>query len=118
MAEAWNTNVPTTFQKPSYDRDRQDGMIRTSMSTGDAKTRRRFTAVTKTHFGEIIMTLSQFNTFESWFENTISFGALTFMFPDPLSGVSTEMRFAKPYTFKQHADTQDISVKVAFEVKP
>jgi hypothetical protein len=118
MAQAWSTGVPTDIVKSSYQAKRQDGTLRTDMETGLPKVRRRFTAVVKSFEGSIIMTQAELTTFESWFDNVIGFGALTFMFPHPITQVSTEMRFIGSYKEAQDEDTMDFEVQLEFEIIP
>ena len=119
MAQAWPLNVPNILQQSGFSYSRQSGVIRTDMDTGPAKVRRRFTAVVKKYRGQLIMTRTEFSTFETWFETIIMMGSLTFMFPDPLDTVTlVEFRFdtsSDPWTAAPAGDTDDMIVTLNLE---
>jgi hypothetical protein len=65
-----------------------DGLIRTSMSAGPPKTRRRFTAVMEPVSGYIIVTPEQFTFFRYWYDTILLNGALRFGWVHPFSGLT------------------------------
>lgn len=75
---------------------RQDGTIRTSMETGPQKVRRRFTATSRYYSFPLRMTGAQFATLETFFDDTLGGGALTFTMDDPHTGSSETFRFQAP----------------------
>jgi len=123
MAEAWSTSVPSSFQQNGFQYSVQPGIIRSDMETGPAKIRRRFTGVAHYYSGSIIMTKAEFETFESWFENTVAFGSLDFTFPDPFNLASNiTVRFKidnnSPYTAVPEGNSSDLKVSFALEKMP
>lgn len=121
MANSWPANIPSAFENAGYSYDPQSGVIRVDMETGPAKQRRRFTAVVKNHKGNILLTLAQFQTWESWFENTIAFGTLPFTMPHPLTGAEITARIVpgeSPYKFTPEAGTGRGLLAIEIEALP
>lgn len=123
MTVAWPSTVPDDFQSSGYGYEAQSGVIRTNMDTGPAKVRRRFTAVTKNHKGSIVMTKTEFATWESWFEVSIAYGSLTFTMTNPLTGSSMTCRMVVPssgkaYSFVPESGTDRGVLSLEIEVLP
>lgn len=75
-----------------------DAVIRTQMSAGPDKVRRRTTAAPKRFTGRTpFLTSAQLSTFETWFSGTIDDGALSFTADDPLDCASKTWRFVGGY---------------------
>lgn len=122
MPETWPSGVPDDFEASGFGHDADSGIIRSDMDSGPAKVRRRFTSVTKNYKGSIVMTLAQFLLWQTWFEDVICFGSLTFTMPDPVNGGNMIARIiaskgSKPYTVSQNGAT-DVSVSFAVERMP
>jgi hypothetical protein len=122
MSELWPTGVPNNFEVSGFGHDADSGIIRSYMDSGPAKVRRRFTSVTKNYKGSIVMTHAQFLLWETWFEDVICFGSLTFTMPDPVHGGNMTARIvaskgSKPYSISQNGAT-DVSVSFAVEKMP
>lgn len=121
----WPVELPKGFEADSYGSAPQSGVIRTEMSSGYAKVRRRFTAVITEHSGTMIMTKEQFETyFVPFFKVTIDYGTIPFDFPNPLDGGDTEIEVrwlveggSPPYTWKQHGPGT-VSINFALEELP
>lgn len=124
MAVAWPSTVPDKFDKGSYNYEPQSGVITSEMSTGYAKKRRRFTAISKYHSGSIILKTSEKEDFETWFYSTAGFGTEDFNFTDPQDLSSTIIaRFysgtgESPYTLKPDGDTLDWVLAFTIEELP
>lgn len=119
----WPVNVPSAFQHSGYGFEADSGIIRTSMDTGPAKIRRRTTAVVKRHKGTIIMTRAQFAAWQSWFENYLAFGSLTFAMSDPITGSTVDARIIAPtggkaYSFSPESGSNYGVLSIEIEVLP
>lgn len=77
----------------------QDGAIRTAMSAGPVKIRRRFSAVSRSVSASLMLTTTERATFDTFREDTLSQGALSFDMDDPRDGTSQTWRFAGVPTF-------------------
>lgn len=73
---------------------RQNGTIRTPMSAGAPKSRRRFSAVTKRLQGQIALLPAELDEFWTFFEVTLSEGAKNFTFTHPITGANLTASFA------------------------
>lgn len=122
MAQDWPTSLPQAFQKSDFQDTPQSGVIRTDMSSGYPKIRRRFTAVTRTYTGTMILTETQRQTFETFFNTTLLVGSDIVNFPDPYNTSSlVAMRWvpnSPPYTIQQDGETLDWRLSFAIERLP
>ena len=96
---SWPSTVP--FFKGHGNLSRSgpvDAVIRTNMSAGPAKVRRRFTAAPRNFTGITpFLTKTQLATFETFFEVTLQMGALSFTATDPLDCTEKTFRFVGSY---------------------
>ena len=104
MSAAWPTGVPDDFESSGFAYDADSGLVRSDMDSGPAKVRRRFTSVPKNMKGTIVMTRAQFALWETWFEDVIYHGSLSFTMTDPVNGGTMTVRIvsgksSKPYTW-------------------
>jgi len=120
----WDLTLPQAFEHGSFNESSLNGSVRTNMSTGPAKQRRRFTAVPRTWTGTMIMTKIQLVTFRNFYTNTILLGSAVFLFPDQYNlETNINVRFktdgnAAPYKIKPDGDTLDWAVSMTLEVLP
>ena len=101
---AWPTGVPDTFESSGFAYDADSGVVRSDMDSGPPKVRRRFSSVSKNMKGTIIMTKAQFLLWETWFEDVVYHGSLSFTMTDPINGGSMTVRIVtggntKPYSW-------------------
>lgn len=90
----WPNNLPQFVSEDGYSRNPLSNVVRTSVSFGPAKTRRRTTKKIENLGFNIVMSKAQLDIFENFFDNTLGFGALSFNFPDPENlGSTIEIRF-------------------------
>lgn len=73
----------------------QDVLLRTAMSAGPAKQRRRQTANTSPQRVPMWMTDAQRATFKTFFETTLQGGALVFDYTDVTTGATAKFRFTQ-----------------------
>ena len=89
---SWPGTLPQTVLATAV-RTRQSGRVRSSMDSGPAKQRQRFSATTKNYDAEIIVTGAQLTTFNTFYETTLGNGTDSFTWTDPFSGASETLRF-------------------------
>jgi hypothetical protein len=63
------------------------------MDAGPASVRNRFTAITQTFKGSMVLTGSQLTTFNTFFRTTIKHGSLSFTWIHPQTDASATVRF-------------------------
>ncbi len=120
MGVAWPGTLPKTFEQSTFSETPQDGVVRTTMSTGPMKSRRRFTAVSKYWTGTIVMNATQKETFENFYNNSLGGGALIVSFPNQYdAGVTTvEAKFRTPVGVNPYRSTLDFELSFDLEVLP
>ncbi len=94
--DTWPATLP---QRLSADTAVQDDESRasTDMDTGPASVRNRFTAITQTVKGSMVITGAQLTTFNTFFRTTIKNGSLSFNWIHPFTESAAVIRFkSKP----------------------
>lgn len=89
-------------QKPLYSGNTEtlaDTVIRTEMSTGPAKVRRRFTSGVRFAHYELLLKLADLATFRTFFESTCSGGAVSWTWTHPVDGGAITCRFVGQPTY-------------------
>ena len=89
----WDPGLPQIPQQAGFEEQKPNVTVRTEMSTGPAKVRRRSTTNVTKFKMTFQMTASQVNIFDVFFNTTVAGGALSFSFPDPRSGIIGNFRF-------------------------
>lgn len=97
----WPVTLPDNFLVDSYQEAFSDNVLRTSMSVGPAKMRRRSTAGTRPISGNQYMTPDHLGIFDIFFTTTLEDGALRFDWTHPRTGVSVEFRFLNAPQFER-----------------
>ena len=108
----WPASLPQSFLALSFQEKGPNNIIRTSMDSGPAKTRRRFTATTTPIEGSMIMTVAQFITFKSFFNSTIEDGALAFDMPDDVDGGTMTVKFSEAFKAVFLGTVWEVSLKL------
>lgn len=70
-----------------------ESRLTSAMDAGPASIRNRFTAITQTVEGSIILSGSELETFLSFFRETLSHGMSPFNWTHPVTGDEVSMRF-------------------------
>lgn len=92
----WPSELPQEFEEDGYSEVQMENTIRTNVTFGAPKVRRRFTAVATEISGTLIMTAAQLLTFDTFFSTTLADGSLSFTWAHPRTGVSASFRFKEP----------------------
>lgn len=118
----WPSTLPQSLNVDGYMTSSQDGRVRTSMDAGPDFVRRRFSAVTVSHAGTMILTTAQVATLETFFNTTLSGGSLSFDW-HPLGRhqdspqVVLDLRFMSPPSYRALGNDR-WQVDVALEALP
>ena len=94
--DTWPATLP---QRLSSDASVQDdeSCARTNMDAGPASVRNRFTAITQTTKGSMVLTGAQLVIFNTFFRTTIKHGSLSFSWIHPQTEETATIRFkSKP----------------------
>ena len=95
---AWPVSLPQNIEINVKD-VRQKGFIRTPMSAGPVKQRKRFSATSRAISGTMHLTAAQRVTFETFYVTTINEGSDEFDFIDPSDGSTQSFRFIESPQF-------------------
>lgn len=87
-------DLPQTFLAGVSVTD-DESRLTTQMDSGPSSVRNRFTAITQTVKGGMILTGSEMTIFDAFFRTTLQHGSLSFTWTHPVTGESATMRFKK-----------------------
>lgn len=96
-APVWPASLPCRFTATSQSHEGADNLIRSEMSVGPDKARRRSTASVSRLSGDMVMTSAQRATFATFIKQEAKDGALPFTFKDPYGTGSILVRYVPAY---------------------
>lgn len=94
----WPASLPA-YLINTYSESPPDNVIRTSMSKGVDKVRRRTTSNARPISFEMILTSSQLDTLETFYVTTTESGSLSFDYTHPRTDASVIARFTSPPSY-------------------
>ena len=92
--DTWPVTLPQRLSADTSVVDDESRAI-TDMDSGPASVRNRFTAITQSVKGSMVLSGSQLATFLTFFRTTIRHGSLSFNWIHPFTEEVVEMRFKK-----------------------
>ena len=92
---AWPGTLPDLVLRDGYQEGFQDRVTRSSMDTGPAKRRARFTAAPSVSTQVVQLTSAELDIFLTFFNTTLSGGALSFTKTHPRTGATETFAFTK-----------------------
>lgn len=118
----WPSSLPQNLLSGASIKDDESRLI-TSMDAGPASYRNRFTAVTKTITGELVLTGAQLATFYTFFRTTLLHGSLAFNWTNPEddSAVSVRIKEKPEWQCIKGSSDPDLRLwkgKLMIEVQP
>jgi hypothetical protein len=110
----WPAGMPDPIKPDTKFSGPQGAVLRTSMSSGPAKTRPRFTAATRAFdLSFAPLSAALLATFEDFYEVDLAMGALEFDMAHPITGVTGSFRFTDAYAGEDVGDdAYQIDVKL------
>ncbi len=87
MAEFFPATIDQEVERGTWRQAPISNVIQSQSEFGPPKRRARFTKQLHKVSGSMVMTVDQFETFETWFKTTLGFGVKTFLFRHPHRGV-------------------------------
>lgn len=96
MAATWPVQLQQKLNETSFSYKLGNTVIKTNMSTGPVKRRRRFTEGIDGLTCTIDLHYSNFTIFKSFYDTTINGGVDSFEFNHPFTGVLTEFKMDTP----------------------
>jgi len=115
----WPSTLPQKLHQDGFSIKPPTGAIRTSMATGKAFQRKRFTAAVQPVSGRMYLTPQQYETLIDFWENTLAMGSLEFDWVHPITGDAATFRFPanKPPTISV-VDGEVYGVNMQLEIIP
>lgn len=96
----WPLTLPQSFLVDSLQEEPGDNVVTSQNEAGPKKTRQRYTAVEDPISGSMLLTIAQYAIFKTFFQETISHGAVAFNMPDPHGGTMSVKFAGKKYSAK------------------
>ena len=91
----WPVGVPTSPQINSLTGNTDEAVLRSQQDAGQPISRARYTAISDNYQLTLMMSLAQFTTFKAFYKDN---RAMSFDFPDPVTGATRAFKFRGPYT--------------------
>lgn len=113
----WPEFMPTPNQQ-NYSETPQNQILRSEMETGPAKTRRRFTAASRTIPVQYEIPKGRVPDFEAFFDQDIAAGALSFSWPHPRTGQTVMAKILPPYRLVPLSGGEWWQLSLTIEVQP
>ena len=96
MMATWPSTIP--WIRPGYTETGQETFITTQMDSGPSQRRGRFTASSRYLDADILMSVTEFNSFETFYNVTLKRGVDKFNGIDPKTKSVKEFRFISRYS--------------------
>lgn len=112
----WPSTLPQFVDQDEYTQTSKNPLIRTDMEAGPAKVRLRYTAVPEEFNISLVMTKTQFESFITFFKQTIHYGADIFLWKHPVTQTTSNCRFTGMYNAVPHGI--DFKVTIPMEILP
>lgn len=115
----WPSNIPYDLDRQGYREALADNVVRSQVSAGPPKRRKRFTAAPRPLRGQIMMTRAELTLFETFFDETTDYGTRSFNFPRPgFTDSSTYcVAFRRPPSWTNPGGDNYL-VSLEFEIQP
>lgn len=106
MSEMWPTTLPQYPLSGTLSQQGQDNLVRGPADVGEGVKRRRATSVSQVLNFSMLMTRTQVQILDLFYDNDLGGGVYRFWLNDPISGDAKEFSFVERYQV-QH-DQSDI----------
>ena len=113
----WPATLPQEILQRGYAEGMGDNVLRSQVSAGPEKTRRRFTSAPRPLRGVMTLTKAQLDIFKSFFRGDIADGALSFDFPHPHYPSAIQVKFQTPPTWT-NARGDNYNVNLDLRIQP
>lgn len=114
----WPTGLPEFVLEQGYQENLEDQTIESTVESGLAKIRRRYTAPVRRFQVVVQMDTEQASLFEAFFLDTLQGGSLPFDWRHPRTGAATRFRFRKPVPSISVIGGEYVRIQMAIEAIP
>ena len=97
--ETWPSNVNTNLLQDGFTQQAKDNRIRSSVEAGIDKLRRRYTTPIVNSSYQLILTYTEYEYLETFYNTTLQGGVSSFNFTDPATFITHEYRFLSPPSY-------------------
>ena len=112
---SWPNDLPQFVLEQGFAEKNQDQAMESKMDVGPVKIRRRFTGAYKLFQVSVMMTSAQVDTFDSFWNSTLSGGTLSFTWVHPRSRAAATFRFRNPAPSRTAAGGTNMVVSFTLE---
>lgn len=96
MGVAWPTGLQDKLNSSDFGMNFGETNVRSQMETGPYKVRKRFTRALDVINCSILMNRSEYATFRTFYDTSLSNGTLAFTYLHPLTNAMTDFKFSGP----------------------
>lgn len=122
MAIDWPITLPELPLHDGYSAQQQSGVIKDDRYSGKINRRRRFTATSKFHNVDVVLTKTEYLIFLNFFNISIAGGAIPFVYKNPIfqnGSITCRIQNSdNPYTVTYDGTTLDYRVSFVLEELP
>lgn len=115
---AWPASLPQYVLASGYSEKPPESTVRTEMTSGRPKYRRRQTAAVRPIQCQVRLTYTQRATLDAFYLTGTKGGTLPFDWAHPVSRDPVEMMFAAPPTYSPAANAAHIVASLSLEILP
>ncbi len=90
----WPSGLQDRLNANDFNLTIGENLVRTEMSTGPYKSRKRFTKAMDTISCSILMNRSEYQTFKNFYETSLNSGSREFEYRDPITDEMKKYKFA------------------------
>jgi hypothetical protein len=105
----WPATLPQRPLTEGYVNTFGEGSARTDMDAGPPKVRKRFTATVDKLQMSFLLDATQVATLRAFFATDCAYGAVPFVFADPVSGASQRLAFSGRPSISARSGTQFVA---------
>lgn len=109
----WPTSLPQRVEQQDFTAQPKSNVIRTEMGVGPVKTRRRGTRAVEVMTVSVVLDRTQYDTFKTFWQDTIKDGALLFDWQDPRTEAAATFLPAGEY--RESADGPYMRIQMDLE---
>ena len=102
MATAWPSSLPTCILQDGFGQQARPNNIRTKMEAGLDKIRRRYTTPIVDSTPAMVLSFTQYEAMEVFYNTTLQGGTLSFNFTDPADDTQYEYQFLSPPSYTSY----------------
>lgn len=114
----WPVTLPQLLRDEGFSEQPPDLSIRTSMSAGPAKVRRRQTATVRPFQARLTLTKAQVETLDVFYVTTLKSGSLRFDWVQPRTQAASDLRFTAPPRYSPASGDVLFNAELSLEILP